>query len=179
MNHMETKRDKLAASIAAYKDDLAISGIFFPTIESTLEQLYNEKQNLIRIVDAQELSPSDVDRMNAERDQLVTSLASTRSNLDAINQRVWQSEISLQKQMDALEKRVAEFNSALYKLGLVGATTPFTGISKELEIDLNASSVSNMTSVDLTHMCKVFISLTKAFCQFVYCPKQEAYSSNE
>jgi kinetochore protein NDC80 len=151
MNHMDTKCQKLFASVASYKEDLALC-------ESTLEQLYAEKQALHNTVEAQELSPADVDRMNAERDQLVTSLASCRSNLDLVNQRVWQSEISLQKQMDSLEKRVQEFNAALYKLGHLGTSTPFTGISRELEVDLNASSVENMTSIDLTRSCKPSIN---------------------
>jgi kinetochore protein NDC80 len=75
-----------------------------------LSQLYSEKQELIKVVEAQEIRPADVDRMNATREQLVSSLTSCRENLDLINQNVWQSEISVQKVMDTLEKKVQEFS---------------------------------------------------------------------
>lgn len=45
-------------------------------------------------------------------------------------------------------------DSALYKLQL-GSKTSFTGLSKELEVDLNASTPHQITNIDLVRSCKV------------------------
>lgn len=104
LNHIQSKRDNYIKNLAKLKEDLTVS-------EVTLTQLYSEKQELTKVVDSQELSPADVDRMNATRDQLATSLATCRENLDNINQSVWKSEIAVQKNMDMLEKKVQEFSN--------------------------------------------------------------------
>lgn len=52
------------------------------------------------IVDSQELSPVDVDRMNAERDQLNKNLESFSEKIEDINKIIWEREIHCQKKGD-------------------------------------------------------------------------------
>ena len=66
-----------------------------------------EKLELQATVDAQEISPADVDRMNSERDQLIKSLEILSGKLDEINKEIWDKEIQIQKKMD----HVITFNS--------------------------------------------------------------------
>ncbi|KAL2915097.1 kinetochore-associated Ndc80 complex subunit ndc80 [Polyrhizophydium stewartii] len=109
-----------------------------------------EKTELQQIIDAQEISPADLDRMNAERDQLALSLQVVSNKLDAANKIVWEKEIALQKKMDQLEKVVQEYNSLAFKLGFIGSRSKdFAHVSQELEIYVQADSLERMTSVDL------------------------------
>jgi kinetochore protein NDC80 len=147
MTHMQGKLEKIEATIDALRDELAMS-------ESNVEKLYEEKHALIETVDKQELSPADVDRMNAERDQLVASLETTRANLDEVNKMVWQGEITLQKTMDRLERSVQQFNSGLYKLDIAHHLGKFPGLEKEVELYVMATSPEKMVSVDLVKVCK-------------------------
>lgn len=158
MNLMDTKLSKLNASIESEKEEISAT-------ECVISQLNVEKQKLQNIIDAQELSPADVDRLNAERDQLTKSLEACRMNLDELNKTVWQGEITLQKTMDQLEKGVREFNTQIYKLGLIGSDSPFDGLCNELELDINASNPLEMVNIDLARVfkpsCNAFIAQQK------------------
>ena len=68
--------------------------------ETDCSNLQEEKINLQATVDAQEISPADVDRMNSERDQLVKSLEVVGNKLDEVNKDIWEKEIGIQKKMD-------------------------------------------------------------------------------
>ena len=143
ISHLETKKMKLSETVEVLKQDILQS-------EKAIEQLYQDKQTLSDTVDAQELSPTDVDRMNAERDQLVQSLESTRNHLDEINKKVWNGEITLQKTMDRLERSVQEFNAHLYKLDLSDLQgSEFASLKQELELNVNVPTKHQMISMDL------------------------------
>jgi hypothetical protein len=68
--------------------------------DKELAQLTQERAQLQAIVDAQELSPADVDRMNAEREALKKNLDAVVAKAEQVNQMVWEKEIELQKKMD-------------------------------------------------------------------------------
>lgn len=90
---LESEQQKLHDSILTIGADLDV-------LESDVNTLAQEKIELQATVDAQEISPADVDRMNSERDQLVKSLEIVSSKLDEINKEIWDSEIQIQKKMD-------------------------------------------------------------------------------
>lgn len=146
LSHIKIKLEKLNDSVSALNDDMT-------SIEAEMEKLYAEKQELSETVDLQELSPADVDRMNSERDQLVQSLEAARTALDDINKRVWQSEITMQKTMDRLEKSVQDFNTGVYKLD-ISDKERFPGLVSELELSVQANSRKSMVSIDLLNVCK-------------------------
>ena len=140
LTHQESKCAKLSSAVETLKQDII-------AIESNTEELYREKQALQETIDQQELSPADVDRMNAERDQLSSSLNLTRDNLDSATKRVWQGEITLQKTMDRLETGVHEFNNLLHKLDTLNSE--YSGLNRELELNISAKRQSEMVSIDL------------------------------
>jgi len=59
-----------------------------------------EKMKIQDIVDKQEISPEAVDRMNADRDQLVKNLQAAETKTEEVNKIVWEKEIAIQKKMD-------------------------------------------------------------------------------
>ena len=69
-------------------------------IETDCSNFQAEKIQLQQTVDAQEISPADVDRMNSERDQLIKSLEVVSAKMDELNKDIWEREIGIQKKMD-------------------------------------------------------------------------------
>jgi kinetochore protein NDC80 len=69
-------------------------------LETLIDETQREKNELQEIVDSQELSPVDVDRMNAERDQLNKNLESFSEKIEEINKVIWEREIHCQKKGD-------------------------------------------------------------------------------
>ena len=124
-----------------------------------------EKNALQATVDGQEISPSDVDRMNAERDQLAISLESINVKLDSINKTIWEKEIAIQKKMDNVEKIVQEYNSLLYKLGYVGSTAK-PELGQELEFYMQATLPQDMISIDLKNIVRVSLNKHKESFNF-------------
>lgn len=125
-------------------------------IEETVKKFTKEREALQETVDAQDLSPADVDRLNAERDQLAKSLALTSQNLDTVTKQVWTQEIALQKKMDILERCVDKVNALLYKLEVLGSKDPMLeSVSREIEIFVQQSRPDSMVSVNLRGQVKV------------------------
>jgi len=72
--------------------------------------LKTEKNELQRQVDAQEISPIDVERMNLEREQLTRTLESSRTRGEQLAHSTWEAEMILQRTLDAV------FTSGLMKV---------------------------------------------------------------
>lgn len=131
-----------------------------------MKKLTKEREGLQGAVDAQELSPADVDRLNAERDQLAKSLALTSQNLDTITKQVWAQEIALQKKMDVLERSVDKVNALLYKLEVLGNTDPHMScLSRDIEVFVQQSRPESMVSVNLRGQVKVWFWGISVFIQ--------------
>ncbi|KAJ3105223.1 kinetochore-associated Ndc80 complex subunit ndc80 [Phlyctochytrium planicorne] len=131
--HLETKKEKIGEQVKSLEEELASK-------ESELAKISNEKADLQRTVDLQEISPADVDRMTAEREQLVRSLESLAAKTDEFQRAIWEKEISLQKKMDQLEKHVQEYNAFAYRLGL--ERSDISQHEMQYSIDFNAGSIS-------------------------------------
>ncbi len=99
-------------------------------------------------MEAQLISPADVDRMHAERDSLTKSLEVVSAKLQALSQSVWESEMTAQKRMDSVEKYVQLFNGYSYKLGL-------NKVAGELHVDMQAAVMEDMLSIRLESQLKV------------------------
>jgi kinetochore protein NDC80 len=152
--------------------------------EAELEKVSAEKSDLQRTVDMQEISPADVDRMTAEREQLARTLEAIAAKTDEVNKQVWEKEIALQKKMDQvciqmrrktieslakhfffvtlsiqLEKHIKDHNGSAYRLGLLSNNSPDAeGVNFELELNVHATSASDMISEDWQVKAKVGIS---------------------
>ena len=104
----------------------------------------NEDRSGLQVtVDAQDISPADVDRMNLERDQLSLSITSTTHSLSTLNSTVWEREILLQKKHDAMDKRVTAFNTLVYTLQGMDRSSGGGGLqTNTLEMTLNVHAGS-------------------------------------
>ncbi|KAJ3367615.1 kinetochore-associated Ndc80 complex subunit ndc80 [Kappamyces sp. JEL0680] len=134
-------------------------------VEGKKQKLQEICKSLQEEFESSEISPADVDRMNAERDQLAKTLSLMTHQLDEVTKAVWNEEIALQKKMDALERSADKFNALLYKLDLLGSTdVRFACVSKELELYVQQSRPESMVSVSLKQKVKPALQLyTQSF----------------
>ncbi|KAI8827943.1 HEC/Ndc80p family-domain-containing protein [Chytriomyces cf. hyalinus JEL632] len=148
--HLELKKQKLQDQVNVVEEELSAK-------ESELDKQTIEKNELTSIVDNQELSPADVDRMTSEREQLVRTLEALAAKSEETNKTFWEKEMAVQKQMDALEKCVQKFNTLAYDVGFLsrgGAGSreedqDTKGVNFELELNFSGKKAEDMVSVDL------------------------------
>lgn len=125
-----------------------------------LKQLNSERTQLQTQIDAQEISPADVDRMNLDREQLSQSIQNTTLKLESLNASVWQKEILLQKKHDQLDKVVTNFNASVYKIGLVDRST--TKLRIEMEFNVHGQTPEKMIKPDIQGVLKGVMQKLKA-----------------
>ncbi|TPX46493.1 hypothetical protein SeMB42_g03675 [Synchytrium endobioticum] len=152
LTHVDAKNIKLADTISKLREDLK-------SYELELTALTDEKNALQKTVDAQEISPQDIDRMQAEREQLIKMLEAINAKVDEVNKVVWEKEIGHQKVMDQLEKLAQEYNALCYRLN-VASSDPNTRF--DLELNLHATKPESVPSVDLRNKVKPVLSALEA-----------------
>lgn len=132
-------------------------------------------------VDAQQISPADVDRMTSEREQLSKSLDAVNAKIEAVSNTAWEREIAVQKKLDAVERILQDYHSLGYRLGLIPRTAPNAkGINFELEINPGAPRPENMLSVDLRGVIRpALITLRRETTEQVHERQDEALSLQE
>ena len=122
----------------------------FEKLTKESEEVIAEKSELQAVVDSQEISPADVDRMNAERDQLSKSLEQFTEKNEALNNLNWGLEIEVQKKLDSVEKLSQSYNAKAFKLQMIPMSAPNShGFNFELTISPNVKKAEDMTSIDL------------------------------
>ncbi|KAJ3300510.1 kinetochore-associated Ndc80 complex subunit ndc80 [Borealophlyctis nickersoniae] len=122
--------------------------------ENQIRSKSEEKASYQQIVDAQEISPADVDRMTAERDQLSKTIRELSVKMAEVSNIKWDKEIAQQKKLDQLEKIVQEYNGFAYKLGLLRGDAPEPALASELELRVHASRADQMVSLDMRNQVK-------------------------
>ncbi|KAJ1929985.1 kinetochore-associated Ndc80 complex subunit ndc80 [Tieghemiomyces parasiticus] len=137
----EKKKVKLTAHLEELKRQLEGH-------TANVEQLREERRVVQETVDAQEISPADIDRMNGERQKLSEVLQDLNGRLEELNRAVWQKEIDVQPKIDTIEQLVQEFNTRCYKLGITTAAGG-AGVLNELQFDPTASVYEKMLSYDV------------------------------
>ncbi|KAJ3342642.1 kinetochore-associated Ndc80 complex subunit ndc80 [Gonapodya sp. JEL0774] len=124
-------------------------------MESQLAEITLERTRLQEVVDAQEIRPEDVDRMNAEKESLARQIQVVSSKGEELSQMAWDSEIAGQKVFDRLEKKVQEYNAACYRMDLLEpSSTNAAGVKYELELNPQPKSKEDVGSVDLERVIK-------------------------
>eukprot|EP00842_Homolaphlyctis_polyrhiza_P002313 jgi/Hompol1/3082/HPOL_001557-RA len=155
ISHLETKEQKLIEIVSGLKNEIEIT-------EKEMQRMETEKHNLQVIVEAQQTSQADIDRMNAERDQLRHTLDTVGKKLDEANKLVWDKEIASQKMMDQLDRVVYDYNTHARSLSIIGSKLPeLQPIARELEIDTKATRMESMVSVDLKGVGKMLLNQLK------------------
>ncbi|KAI9503942.1 HEC/Ndc80p family-domain-containing protein [Coemansia spiralis] len=117
--------------------------------------LEKEKAEVQEIVDAQQISTEDVDRMNSEHNQLVETLNSVQEKVKEAVKEVWDREMKLQRVLDDVETLAQDYTSKAHKLGLIGTkknpmnAASLFGVDIELVVDTRTDDRHKITSVDL------------------------------
>ncbi|RKP08982.1 HEC/Ndc80p family-domain-containing protein [Thamnocephalis sphaerospora] len=156
IKHLETKKQKLLEMNGKIAEE-------FQSKEDELVKLNAERDRLQHIVDNQKVSPADVDRMNAEQEQLAKAIGAANEKDEAISKTVWQREIDFQRKVDELEKAVQDYHSLAYQLALIPATAAnANGKHLEVELNVHAPRVEQIASVDLRQSVKPFLGLLRA-----------------
>ncbi|KAJ3196946.1 kinetochore-associated Ndc80 complex subunit ndc80 [Irineochytrium annulatum] len=154
--HLEIKKQKLEDQVKGIEEDLV-------TTDSELTKMSVEKVELQKIVDMQEISPADVDRMTAERDQLARTLEAVAIKTDESNKAAWEKEITLRKTIDQCEKNIQEFNLRAYRLGLHSAHNPDSeGVNFELILNVHGDKIEEIISEDLKSRAKPILMKLRA-----------------
>ncbi|KAL7751748.1 kinetochore-associated Ndc80 complex subunit ndc80 [Sorochytrium milnesiophthora] len=124
--------------------------------EVNVEKLREELQTVQSIVDAQELSPQDVERMTTERQQLMTTLESLKTRREQAEQTGWDMEVAVQRKIYEIEKSIVAYKQHVYQLGLVPLeTSPIAnGVQYDLEFNPRANTLRDMVSVDIVNVIK-------------------------
>ena len=119
-------------------------------VEMELEVTNKEKDELQFIVDNQEVSPADVDRMNAEREQLSRQIEQLTEKNTEMEKLIWDREIATQKKLDEVDKVSQDFNARAYRLKLVPRTAAYAdGEDFELKLNNHAQRPDEMVNLDL------------------------------
>jgi kinetochore protein NDC80 len=88
-------------------------------------------------VDAQSISPADVDRMTAEREKLVQGLEQMSAKVDEARKLAWDKELTAQKKVESIERLVQAYNTLGYRIGIIPASAPHAN-GVVFELDFNA-----------------------------------------
>ncbi|KAJ2393137.1 kinetochore-associated Ndc80 complex subunit ndc80 [Coemansia sp. RSA 2559] len=118
---IETYIQKLEAKHRGLADYVANQRQKQDTAQVEQMALEREKAKVQEIVDAQQISTEDVDRMNSEHRQLSETLNAVQSKLKEVVKEVWHREMRLQRVLDDVESLGQEYTSKAHKLGLLGA----------------------------------------------------------
>ncbi|KAJ1668101.1 kinetochore-associated Ndc80 complex subunit ndc80 [Coemansia sp. RSA 1813] len=111
---LERKHGRMADHVAAQRQQHDAAQVEQMALE-------RDKAEVQKIVDAQQISTEDVDRMNSEHNQLLETLNGVQSKLKEVVNEVWDREMKLQRVLDDVESLSQEYTSKAHKLGLIGA----------------------------------------------------------
>ena len=102
--------------------------------ESSLEQMGSEKVQLQQQVDAQNISASDVEKMNSEHETLIKNLELATTQLQEASSNVFEKERQAQDHLESVDKALQMYRDTAYKIGLIPANMPrANGVAYELE----------------------------------------------
>lgn len=142
--HLENKSKKLKELNARIREELVEKGasdnVSWLIVENELERSQVEKQQLQAQVEAQPISPADVDRMTAEREKLVQGLEQMSAKLDDARKVAWEKELTAQKKVESIERLINSYNTLGYRIGIIPASAPHAnGVVFELDFNVQAA----------------------------------------
>ncbi|ODO03107.1 hypothetical protein I350_05952 [Cryptococcus amylolentus CBS 6273] len=125
--------------------------------ESQEHELDNRRMDLAKIeqaVNAQNLSPDEVSRMNHERDTLSRNLDELRNKIAEASQVAYDQEMMVTRSMDRFEALLADYNALAHQLGLMSAPSEspstFTGAADfVIDLDLGAEELEEIKAAGL------------------------------
>lgn len=86
------------------------------TREQELSALESERSELLSVLEKQELSAQDVERITRDRTQLEESLRSVAMRKEGLDKTVWEREMNAAKSLEELEKTVNAYHKQAEKV---------------------------------------------------------------
>lgn len=147
------------------------------TLGEMREKTERLKADLQNKVDAQGLTPQDIDRMNNEREKLNQGLQQVSNKLTEAQNKLVEQEIAAQSKLEELERAASRYNKLAYQIGITPASAPKArgreyelqilpladledarGESDKLTIDSRTGyQPSQILNVDLRHEVRPFL----------------------
>ncbi|KAF8535535.1 HEC/Ndc80p family-domain-containing protein [Trichophaea hybrida] len=125
---MDAKMQRYTENIEKIKKEIV-------TAQAELEKTEKQKATLQAQVDAQGLTPQDIDRMNSEREKLNQGLAQITSKLIETQEKLNTQVAQAQSKLEGLERAVSRYNTLAYKIGITPSTAP-KAKGKEYELQI-------------------------------------------
>lgn len=123
--------------------------LIYPSVEQELNEAELQRAGLQAQVDAQDICPEDIDRMNADKDQLVRTLEALSQAKEEASRVFWDRELQVQKRLDTVEKLVQEYNYTAERLALIPADACNAGGHDfELVFNAHASRLDGLLTTD-------------------------------
>lgn len=127
--------------------------VLYLILENELERSQVDKQQLQAQVDAQPISPADVDRMTAEREKLVQGLEQMSAKVEEARKLAWDKELTAQKKVETIEKLIQSYNTLGYRIGIIPASAPHAnGIAFELDFNVQAAVGGERVANGVSHV---------------------------
>jgi kinetochore protein NDC80 len=143
VEQLENHKEQLDTKVALKEQELQ-------KLLSSIKSVNHEIDALRERVDSQELSPEDVKRMMAERDQLQQAQGQASENRQVLQRRVWESEMALRDRVQALEDSSRAYNGVAEDLKLVPSTARNAkGRNLALEVDVRARKRDGLLRTDV------------------------------
>lgn len=109
-----------------------------------------QRASLQAQVDAQDIRPEDIDKMNDEKEILCKTIETLNQAKEEASKIFWDREVQVQKKLDAVEKLVQEYNYSCEKAGLIPIEAHSSqGIKFELTFNQHALRPDQMLDLDL------------------------------
>lgn len=130
--------------------------------DAELAAVRTDNASLRERIAAQEINLADVERMSKERARMEEVLRSVSQQREALDKAVWDSEVQLAKQQEALDCVVRLYHSTGDRLKLIPKTAKRAeGMDYEVEINPRASRPEAMVNVDLKGVIKPALARLK------------------
>lgn len=143
MFHLAAKKQKFIESIERYVVELQ-------DLEKELADAELQRASLQGQVDAQDIRPEDIDKMNAEKEMLCKTMETLNQAKEEASKIFWEREVQVQKRMDAVEKLIQEYNFSGEKSGLIPIEAHNSqGIKFELNFNQHAIRTDQMIDLDI------------------------------
>lgn len=143
MSHLAAKKQKFIESIER-------SVVELQDLEKELADAELQRASLQGQVDAQDIRPEDIDKMNAEKEMLCKTMETLNQAKEEASKIFWEREVQVQKRMDAVEKLIQEYNFSGEKSGLIPIEAHNSqGIKFELNFNQHAIRTDQMIDLDI------------------------------
>ncbi|PIA19239.1 hypothetical protein COEREDRAFT_79194 [Coemansia reversa NRRL 1564] len=135
IQRLESKHQRMTDFVASQKQQQDVAQVEQLSLEK-------DKAEVQKIVDAQQISTEDVDRMNSERNQLLETLKIIQEKGQEATQDVWDKDMKLQRILDDIENLTQDYTSKALNLGLIGTRKLKSTSATQPASDSNAEDES-------------------------------------